>query len=157
MSIYELKERNNKIQDKYRLLTDEIINGRDILGLTYYLKSGEVFWIGSMLSIHEARNLFNPKLHEFINATNVPVAAGYLSGILYLIELNNKNIKKGLMCPDELPYNKILDYELPFLGEFYFGEGDFKLPKNENKFNSKKNKTSDWYFSNFLVDKNLID
>jgi homospermidine synthase len=156
MSVYELKERNNKIQDNYRLLTEEIINGRDILGLTYYLESGDVYWIGSILSIHEARELFEPSFKEFVNATNVPVAGGYLSGILYLIELNNKNIKKGLICPDDLPYNKILEWELPFLGEFIFTKGDFKLPNNENKFDSKKTKTDNWIFSNFLVEKNMF-
>lgn len=156
MSVEEIKERNNKLQDKYRLLTDEIVNGRDILGLTYYLKSGEVYWIGSMLSIHEARKLFNPKLKEFINATNIQVAAGYLSGILHLINLDNNNIKKGLICPDDLPYNEILEYELPFLGEFCFKKGDFKLPNNENKFDSKKKETSIWTFDNFLLDKSLL-
>lgn len=157
MSVRELHERNNKIQDNYRLLTEEITNGRDILGLTYYLKSGEVFWIGSMLSIGEARSLFKPKFNEYINATNIPVAAGYLSGILYLIELNNKKIKKGLICPDDLPYDKILNWELPFLGEFCFMEGKFELPNNENKFDSKKTKTSKWLFSNFLVDETLME
>ena len=68
----------------------------------------------------------------------------------------NKKIKNGLICPDDLPYDKILNWELPFLGEFCFEEGKFELPNNENKFDSKKVKTSKWLFSNFLVDETLM-
>ena len=40
-------------------MTEEIIDGRDILGCTFYLENGEVYWIGSTLCIEEARNYFD--------------------------------------------------------------------------------------------------
>jgi homospermidine synthase len=51
-------------------MTDEIIDGRDVLGLTYYLENGEVFWIGSTLGIDEARKLFDSEFNDYVNATN---------------------------------------------------------------------------------------
>lgn len=90
-------------------MTDEIIDGRDVLGLTYYLESGEVFWVGSTLGIDEARKLFEPDFKQWVNATNVQVLAGYLSGIHYILELDAKNEKHGLLCPDELPYDNIME------------------------------------------------
>jgi hypothetical protein len=61
-----------------------------------------------------------------------------------------------LICPDDLPYDEILEYELPFLGEFCFKKGEFKLPNNENNFNSIKKETSIWTFDKFLLDKSLL-
>ena len=152
LSVNELKDHNNIPQNQYRFLSDEIIDGRDILGLTYFLKSGEVFWIGSLLSIHEARHFIDKELIDYINATNLQVCAGYLSGIFYLMELDKNNIKKGLLIPDELPYEKILEWSLPFLGEFIFTKSDFKITlSHSNKFNNKPKQTDDWQFDNFLI------
>jgi homospermidine synthase len=149
LSVDEFKQNNEVKQDNYRLLTDEITDGRDILGLTYYLKDKSSYWIGSLLSIHESRDLFNHEIDEFINATNVQVVAGYLSGILYFIDLGNE--KKGKMSPDDLP-EYLITYQLPFLGEFIFDKKDnFKLSVIENDKTKSIEETNDWTFKNFLV------
>jgi homospermidine synthase len=57
LSLEELSEKDYEHQCKYRLLTHEIVEGRDILGLTFYLNNKEVYWIGSALSIEEAREI----------------------------------------------------------------------------------------------------
>jgi len=150
LSVDELKQNNEVKQDNYRLLTDEIIDGRDILGLTYYLKDKSSYWIGSLLSIQESRDLFNHEIDEFINATNVQVVAGYLSGILYFIDLGNE--KKGKMSPDDLP-EYLITYQLPFLGEFIFDKKDnFKLSIIENNKTTSIGETTDWNFKNFLIE-----
>ena len=154
-SICELKEKNDEPQTEFKLLANDIVDGRDLLGLTYYLKSGEVFWIGSLLSIHEVRDFFDKEWLDYVNATNLQVAAGCLGGIFHLIKLDKNNIKKGLIIPDDLPYEEILEYTLPFLGEFIFTDSDFKITLcNSNFYNCKLKESSDWQFNNFLIDNN---
>ena len=160
-SVHELKERNHNYQNNYRNLTKEITDGRDLLGLTYYLEDGTTYFIGSLLDINEAREIYNNKYNDFINATNVQVVGGYLSGILSLMKLNEKNVKLGLMCPDELPYDKLIEYQLPLIGDFVFVEGtcigDLMKCKNNlitsnNEFGSERNMIRNgWTFDKFLV------
>jgi homospermidine synthase len=150
-SIYELKERNEKYQDKFRLLTDEIITGRDLLGLTYYLGNGKVYWVGSTLSIAETRELFDHVLDSIINATVLQVVAGYITGIFYLHDLSLDNKKIGLIVPDKIPL-EYMKYQLPFLGDFLFIEkNNYKLTLVENNINSGIGKTTKWNFENFIV------
>ncbi len=152
MSIEELKERDYEYQTNWRLMTDEIVNGRDILGLTYFLNNKEVYWIGSILCIDEARELFEYKFNEWVNATNVQVMAGYLGGVLHLIDLINSNNNLGLMTPEDLPYKKIFKLTKPFFGEFIFKKiEDFQLTKYDKKFTNKNSYTDNWQFENFLV------
>ena len=133
MSIHEIKEREEKIQDNCRLLTKEITHGNDILGLTFYLEDKSVYWIGSLLDINESRMLFDNKCDSFINATISQVVPGYLSGIIHLIN----NEYSGLIFPDDLPYNDCMKYILPFLGDFIFTKCDYKL--------------NDWTLNSFII------
>lgn len=150
-SIYELKERNEKYQDKFRLLTNEIISGRDLLGLTYYLGNGSIYWIGSTLSIDETRELFSHQLDSIINATILQVVAGYITGIFYLYDLSAENKKIGLIVPDKIPL-EYMKYQLPFLGDFLFIEKNkYHLTLLENNIKSGIGKTTKWNFDNFLI------
>src|SRR5262249_5731190 len=58
------------------------------------------WWTGSQLDIHETRRLVPGQ-----NATTLQVAAGVLSGLIFMI----RNPCKGILVPDELPYRQILD------------------------------------------------
>lgn len=151
MSIEELKERNYKYQDKWRLLTDDIIQGRDILGLTFYLGNGEIYWIGSLLDINESRDIFENKMDEFVNATNTQVVAGFLSGIFQLIEMSKNNIYKGLMVPEDLDYNKAFQVQELFLGKFEFTKIDEKFEKYSSKFIKNKDEKNRYILTDFLI------
>ena len=152
LSIEELKERNEKYQDNTRLLTSEIINGNDILGLTYFLKNKKIYWIGSTLGINETRDITNNEINNYINATLLQVIVGYMTGIIHIINLNNNDIKKGLMEPDDLPVDDLIQYQLPFLGDFIFvKKSNYKLFKINNNVNSYLNTTTKWTFKNFLI------
>ena len=59
-----LKEKNYKYQDNTRLFTKDIIDGRDELGLTFFLGNGDIFWIGSLLDIDEARDIYENKFDD---------------------------------------------------------------------------------------------
>ena len=60
------------------------------------------------------RYIFDNECDDFINATISQVVAGYLSGIIHLI---NTKEYTGLIFPDDLPQS-IIKYQLPFLGDF---------------------------------------
>lgn len=151
-SISELKEKDEEYQTNCRLLTSEIIDGADILGLTFFLENKDIFWIGSTLDIHESRKLFDDNINEFINATILQVVAGYFSGIVHLIKLNNKNIKLGIIEPDELPFHKLIKYQLPFLGDFIFVKhNNYDITINDGNYDSFLESTNDWQFNNFII------
>ena len=152
LSIEELKERNEKYQDNTRLLTSEIIDGNDILGLTFFLENRKIYWIGSTLGINETRDITNNEINNYINATLLQVIVGYMTGIIHIINLNNNNIKKGLIEPDELPVGDLIQYQLPFLGDFIFVKKlNYKLSKVNNNIMSYLKTSTKWEFNNFLI------
>lgn len=153
ISFYELKEKNLEYQDKRRLLTKDIIHGRDELGLTLFFENGDIYWLGSLLSIEEAREIYENKHDDIINATILQVCAGYLAGILHIIELIDKKEYFGLMIPEDLPYKKILKYSLPFLGEFIIRKvNDWDFDKYNHIIKSNKDNKTKWQFNEFLID-----
>jgi homospermidine synthase len=118
-SLTELRDRNYKYQDNFRLLSDEIIDGRDELGLSFFLKNGDIFWIGSLLDIGEAREVFSNKFNHKMNATTVQVIGGYLSGIMHMMDMHKAG-KHGLYVPEDLPYKEVYNRMKPFYGDFVF-------------------------------------
>jgi homospermidine synthase len=141
-SIYEVLEKDYKYQDEQRLMTDDIIDGDDEVGATLFFEDGNVFWVGSILSIKESRELFDNKLDRFINATLLQVVAGYLGGLIHLIKLINENKYQGLILPENIPYKEYLEITKPFLGIF----GIFKV-NWQSKYKHNK-----WQFNEFLMD-----
>jgi len=97
-----------------RLLTTEITNGADELGVSMFLKDGTSYWIGSLLDIEEAREMHPAYMYPYINATNIQVVAGYITGIFYLLDLPTKN---GIVYPESVSL-KYLDTCLAFQGRF---------------------------------------
>jgi homospermidine synthase len=157
MSIEELKDKNYSYQKYYRLLTKEITDGRDELGVTFFLENGDVYWIGSLLNITEAREIYDNNFNDNINATITQVVAGYISGIIYMIKLIDKinqgtDVHKGIIYAEDLPHKDMLKWSLPFLGDFAFEKvEDFHLQKINLTFTGKNETTKDWQFNNFLV------
>jgi len=108
-SLNELRMRGYKAQPKTRVLTDDTIDGSDALGCLLMGHDFGSWWIGSILDIHEARELIP---HQ--NATTVQVAVGMVAAMHWMIE----NPRAGVCVPDELPYDVVLETALPFLGAF---------------------------------------
>jgi len=109
-SLDELRARNYELQPKMRIMGDEITSGKDILGALIMGHPYLSWWTGSILSIEEAR-----KLAPGQNATTLQVAAGIISGIKYMIE----NPNKGILIPDDIPHDYILEIAKPYLGELH--------------------------------------
>ncbi len=173
-SLAELKDRNYEYQDHWRFLTNEIIDGRDELGLTFFLKNGDIFWIGSLLDIHEAREVYGNKFNHNMNATSVQVVGGYLSGIMHMMDMHKMG-KTGLYVPEDLPYKEVYNKMKPFYGEFVFkkiNKWDYNTNNRTCKFttfvaaqkeNQQKNKKikkiipkMEWKLSDFLINPEAV-
>lgn len=119
-SIKEIESNDFKIQSRDRIMYHDVVSGRDELGCLLMGDFGKSrkqgWWIGSLLDIHEARMLINPRLND-INATSVQVASSYVSAIIYAM----RNPHKGVLLPDDIDYKEILKIALPFWGSVYNG------------------------------------
>ena len=117
-STMEARSYDNKPQDTKRLMTDEIIEGRDELGVTLFFDDGDIYWIGSLLDIKEARLIYDNEYDDIINATILQVVAGYMGGIFHLIESIERKQYTGLCLPENLDVHKFIKRTRPMLGPF---------------------------------------
>jgi homospermidine synthase len=146
-SLIEISEKVNisnyldEVQSKRRLMTDDIIEGRDELGCTLFFENGEVWWIGSLMDVSEARNIFNNNYNNFINATLMQVLAGYIGSIIFLIRSIKSKQYNGLLNPQDLPIEEFMKYTRPLLGPF----GLIKV----KDWSPGKNKQ--WQYDDFII------
>ena len=73
-SLHELEMRQFKLQEKQRIMNDEIIDGADELGVLLMGHDFTSWWCGSLLDIHESR-----KLVPHQQATTLQVAISVVS------------------------------------------------------------------------------
>jgi homospermidine synthase len=144
-SLVELKARRYDLQPKVRIMTDEIVSGKDILGALLMGHAFNSWWTGTSLSIEKTRELAP---HQ--NATTLQVAAGVIAAVRYMIE----NPKKGLCLPDDLPHDYVLDIAKPYLGDFISTPSDWTPLKNRTVFFPEnpecKAEEDPWQFQNFI-------
>ncbi|QDP73240.1 homospermidine synthase [Legionella israelensis] len=130
-------------QKNKRLLFDEITEGVDELGVLLMGHAKGAYWYGSTLSVHEARELV-----PYNNATSLQVAAGILAGLIWAI----KNPNQGIVEPEEMDYQFILDIALPYLGEVGGYYTDWTpLKERERLFKERLDSTDPWQFINIRV------
>jgi homospermidine synthase len=146
-SLNELRGNNYKLQKKIRIMNDDITQGEDILGALIMGHPYQSWWIGSILSIHEARSLVP---HQ--NATTVQVAISVVAAMLWIIDHPNE----GYMNPEHLPHEFIIKVAKPYLGTFISQPFDWHPLKNYYNefagFNRPRIDTEDlWQFTNFLI------
>ncbi|MDP3027781.1 MAG: saccharopine dehydrogenase NADP-binding domain-containing protein [Nanoarchaeota archaeon] len=144
-SLVELKARRYKMQPKMRIMADEIVSGKDILGALVMGHPYNSWWTGSSLSIEETRKILPGQ-----NATTLQVAAGVVSAVKWAID----NPRKGICVPDDLPHDYILDIAKPYLGNLISIPSDWTPLKNRRVYfpenpDSKADRDP-WQFKNFL-------
>jgi homospermidine synthase len=147
-SLHELAMRQYDLQTDQRIMNDEIITGRDELGVLLMGHDFNSWWTGSLLDIHEARQLVPGQ-----NATTLQVAAGILGAVLYTLE----EPSKGVLLPDELPHEFVLEAAKPYLGPIFSEAVDWTPLKNRvdvfGSFGGGRPADEDvWQFNTFLVD-----
>jgi len=108
-SLVELYLRDERIEFRPRVLTDEIVAGRDELGVLLMGHDYSGWWTGSVLDIEEAR-----KLAPHQNATTLQVACSLTAAALWVV----RHPEQGLCTPEALPHEEILAEARPYLGKF---------------------------------------
>ena len=146
ISLHELRGRNYELQPKLRIMNDEITSGADILGALIMGHAYNSWWIGSDLSIEESRRLVP---HQ--NATTMQVAISVVAATMWMIE----NPEQGVLVPDELPHDYILDISKPYLGRWISKSSDWTplrdMPNAFKGYNKPDLDLKDpWQFKNFL-------
>lgn len=146
-SVHELKMRNFDLQEKQRIMNDEIIDGKDELGVLLLGHDLNGWWVGSQLDIHETRQLVP---HQ--NATTLQVAASVLGAVNWMIQ----NPRQGLCVPDDLPHHEVLKVANPYLGPCPSLQTDWTPLKNRfdpfEQFGRPRPSDDDvWQFETFLV------
>ncbi len=146
-SLHELEMRQFRMQEKQRIMSDEIIDGQDELGVLLMGHDFNSWWCGSLLDIHTAR-----KLVPHQQATTMQVAISVVAAAIWMI----KNPRRGFCLPDDLDHEVILDIAMPYISPFYSKAVDWTPLKNLNtkftKFDMPRPKDEDvWQFETFLV------
>jgi homospermidine synthase len=146
-SLQELRNRNYSLQESAHIMSDEITSGHDELGCLLMGHDFKSWWTGSILGIEEARQLVPGQ-----NATTVQVACSVLASVFYMIRHPNE----GVLLPDQLPFEQIMEVAKPYLGQFVSraidwapGAGRDKSPSTSGRLSSAE--SDPWQFSRFLV------
>jgi len=147
-SLHELEMRQYQLQEKQRIMNDEIISGRDELGVLLMGHDFNSWWTGSLLDIEETRRLAP---HQ--NATTLQVAISVVAAAMWMID----NPKRGLCLPDDIDHEEILKVSIPYISPFISEPVDWTPLKHLNtkftKFDIPRAKDEDmWQFTTFLVD-----
>lgn len=143
LSLHELAGRQWQQQDHKRLLRDDIIGGRDELGVLLMGHARGAYWYGSQLTVEEARALCPDN-----NATSLQVAAPITAGVVWAL----KNPDRGILEPDDLPYDEMLALIKPYLGTVTGVFSDWTpLAHRESLFEEELDKGDPWQFVNFRV------
>ena len=107
-SLHELRMSQYRMQSSQRIMTEEIVEGVDELGVLLMGHDLNAWWTGTVLDIHEARRLVPGQ-----NATTVQVAISVVAAVAWMI----KNPRRGFCLPDDIDGEEILAFARPYLGE----------------------------------------
>jgi homospermidine synthase len=145
-SLHELHMRGDRLQTEQRIMDDDIVTGRDELGVLLMGHPLRAWWYGSLLDIHETRRLVP---HQ--NATTLQVAAAVLAGVRWMLD----NPSSGVLLPDDLPHEQMLEVARPYLGPVVSQSVDWSpLDDWQEPFPGSRPRPADadaWQFSSFLV------
>ena len=143
LSLHELWGKNFRMQETKRLLMEEIEHGIDELGVLLMGHKQGAYWYGSRLSVEEAHRLV-----RFNNATSLQVTASALAGMIWAME----NPTRGIVEPDEIDHERILEICRPYLGKVVGEVSDWTpLFDRARLFPEDIDNDDPWQFNNFRV------
>jgi homospermidine synthase len=143
LSLHELAGLNWELQERQRILKDDIESGRDELGVLLMGHSRGAYWYGSQLGIEEARELCP---HN--SATSLQVTAPVMAGVIWAM----KNPEAGILEPDDLPYDEMLRMIRPYLGPVVGVYSDWTPIEGRGElFDEDLDRDDPWQFKNFRV------
>jgi homospermidine synthase len=143
LSVHELAGRNWHLQDRKRIMLNEISEGIDELGVLLAGHAKNAYWYGSQLSIGEAR-----ALAPYNSATSLQVTSAALAGLIWAME----NPNRGVVEPDDMDYQRPLKICLPYLGPVVGKYTDWNpLYQRGELFAEDLDRSDPWQFKNIRV------
>ena len=143
LSLHEFAGKNFQLQQRKRLMMEEIAEGIDELGVLLMGQARGVYWYGSRLSIGEAR-----RVAPHNNATSLQVTAAVLGGVIWAIE----RPRQGIVEPEEMDFARVLEIARPYLGDVVGVYGDWTpLDGRERLFPEDLDRDDPWQFKNIRV------
>ena len=143
ISLHELAERAWTLQPRLRIARDELDGGVDELGVLLLGPARGAYWYGSQLELGAARALCP---HN--SATTLQVAASVMAGAVWMI----RHPATGIVEPDELPYQDILELARPYLGDVVGAWTDWTpLAGRGTLFPERLDADDPWQFENVRV------
>ena len=143
LSLLELAGRNWCVQERQRLILDEVISGTDELGVLLMGHAKGAYWYGSRLGIEPARRL---AAHN--NATSLQVVAGVLAALVWVLE----HPWEGIVEAEEIDFQRVLEIARPYLGEMVGVYSDWTpLQGRGSLFEEDLDCSDPWQFKNFRV------
>ena len=143
LSMHELAGRNWRLQERQRVLKEEIVAGGDELGVLLMGHARNAYWYGSNLSIEQAR-----ELAPHNSATSLQVTAAVMAGVVWALQ----NPRRGVVEPEDLPFDQILALCRPYLGQMVGAFSDWTpLLDRGWLFEEDIDRSDPWQFRNFLM------
>jgi len=143
LSLHEVAGKNWRLQRNKRIMREEITEGMDELGVLLMGSEKGVYWYGSRLTIEQAR-----ELAPHNTATSLQVVAGVLGGMVWAI----RNPRAGVVEPDDIDYEAVMDVAEPYLGDLVGVYGDWTPLRDRNpRVVEAMDKDDPWQFVNFRV------
>jgi homospermidine synthase len=142
-SLHELAGKNWKLQTTQRVLMSDIKEGTDELGVLLMGHAKAAYWYGSQLTVREAR-----KLAPYNNATSLQVSASILGAIVWAVE----NPRCGVIDPDDMDFERVLEIARPYLGKMVGVYSNWTPLVDRGVLFPEDMDTADpWQFKNFRV------
>jgi homospermidine synthase len=146
-SFVELEGNDYAYPERQRIMNDEIISGRDELGVLVMGHPYKSWWTGMQTTIEEARAAAP---HQ--SATTIQVAASILGAVAWMLT----SPREGVRVPDELPWRVVLDVAMPYVGTLWSGPLDWDpVSAHTDWFDQWAGNVlaaeDPWQFSNFHV------
>lgn len=142
-SLDELREQDFAMHEKWRIMRDEIVCGYDELGVLLMGHDFQSWWCGTILDIDEARRLVPGQ-----NATTLQVAASVLSAVTWMI----RNPGRGVLLPDQLPHEELLEVARPYLGKVISIPIAWTPTAQADDDPNPETCDETWQFANFLLE-----
>lgn len=143
LSLEEAFGKNRQLQDNQKILMDEIVSGRDELGILLMGHKKGAYWYGSQLTIEETRDLV-----PYQNATGLQVTAGVLGAMVWAME----NPQAGIVEADDIDFERVMEIIEPYMGNMYGEYTDWTPLKGRDGLFPEDIDVSDpWQFKNFRI------
>ena len=146
-SMRELEHMNWQLSPNQRIMNNEIIKGEDRLGVLLMGHVYKSWWVGSVLSIDDARKLLPGQ-----SATTLQVGSAVFAAVKWAME----NPNRGYLVPDDLPWREIVAAAEKYWGGLVSTPSDFdpvstRIDPFEGWNGIEYDDQDPWQFTNFLI------